>query len=983
MFVHAQTYNFEYFSLEEGLPQSQVNAIIQDTRGYLWLGTSGGGIAKFDGVKFTTYSEKDGLSGNIVTDIAEDKDGNIWTTSTWGGITRYDGRKFYVFSKKDGVINNYTSVLSDKKGNLWFGSELGIAIYNNGKFRKLTSDKNKIVGNSINDITEDSKGNIWIATTNGITIINDKDSFNITIKDGLPSNNVTAINEDKQGNYYIGTDNGIVKLLAGSIKNKSFEFDKILFKSINDYITDILFDNEKNIWITTRKSGAYVLSQNNTLSLINEDNGLISSGLIDLFLDKSGNIWIGTNGIGLVKYGNKSFTSFNSISELKNMFIHSLVMDSNNNLWIGTEHDGLYKFDGKSTENFTTENGLSSNFITALLLDDKGYLWIATIDGLSRYKDGVFKNFTTKNGLPSNKIRSLLQDNEGNLWIGTYGKGLSIFDYSTFKNFTKEDDGLSHNYIHSLFQDTKGNIWIGTGNGVNKYANDKFTNYSESSGFCNSFIACITEDKFGNIWFATDRCAVKYNGLDFVSITVEDGLTSGTTYLIHGDKKGNLWLGTNSGLDKIYFDSYGEINRIKNYKSKQGFKGIECNNRAIFEDKKGNLWIGTIKGLFKYDPTKDKTNVFELNIHIDNLKLFFEDVNWLNYSKKLIRWNNLPEKLLLPHNQNHLTFEFSAINLASPEGIQYRFKLTPFDKEWFNGTEKTSATYSNLPPGEYTFEVKARNEDGVWNQNPASYSFEILAPWWKSWWIILLFTVLVFYVIYKISSFKEKQHREISKELEIKVKERTSLIEAQRDEKEILLKEIHHRVKNNMQVIISLLSLQSSYTKNESALTLFDEAKHRIHSMALIHERMYNAGDLAHIDFQDYIITLTNDLINTYSINCDISLDLKIENIKFNIDTLIPLGLLLNEIISNALKYAFTGLEKGKISIHFKIEKENDCTLLVGDNGIGIPIGIFENEEGNLGIELIKIFVNQLDGKIERVEKNGTFFKIKFTGQNQ
>ena len=296
-----------------------------------------------------------------------------------------------------------------------------------------------------------------------------------------------------------------------------------------------------------------------------------------------------------------------------------------------------------------------------------------------------------------------------------------------------------------------------------------------------------------------------------------------------------------------------------------------------------------------------------------------------------------------------------------------------------SSTDQTYATYSNLPPGDYIFNVRARNEDGVWNQQPASYSFTITNPWFKRWWVILIITLIVFYIIFKISSFKERQQLKISRELEEKVKVRTTLIETQRDEKEILLKEIHHRVKNNMQVIISLLSIQSGYTKDEAALALFDEAKNRIRSMALIHEKMYQTGDLAHIDFQDYIMALTNDLIDTYSVNCDIFLDIKIEKVKFGIDTLIPLGLLLNEIISNALKYAFSNTDKGKVVINLTIdEKANSYTLVVGDNGSGMEKGTLEKEEGSLGMELIKIFVNQLDGNIIRLNDKGTFFEIKF-----
>ncbi len=978
----SQTYNFEYYNLEEGLSQSSVQSIIQDSRGFLWIGTSGGGVCKFDGLTFTKYSEKEGIAGNIVTSISEDKDQNIWFTSTWGGITKYNGKKFIIFSKKDGILteNGNNVVFTDKSGTTWFGSNIGVVAYKNGIFEKYTKENNQLINNITNTIIQDSKKNIWIGSDSGITVITGKKSFFISKSDGLPSNKITTLTEDHEGNFYIGTDKGLNKLLVGSIdENREFEFQLTAINDTPIYINAILEDKGKNIWIATAKNGAYVLKRNNKFDHITKRNGLITNSLNKLFQDRSGNLWIGTNGAGLIKFGHKAFTYFNNIEGLNSPSIFSIVKDNKSNLWVTTIDEGVYKYDGIESTQYTSKNGLGSNTVRSSVIDAQGNLWFATTNGLSKYTNGVFKNFTTKDGLPINNTRSLLLDKSGNLWIGTYGAGLCLYQNGTFKTFTAKKDGISHDYIHSLFEDSKGNIWIGTGNGVTKYSNDVFTDYKNSKGFCNNYIGSITEDKYGKIWFGTDRCVVRYDGVDFKPITVDDGLSSGVIYLLHSDKQGNVWVGTNNGIDKISFDSYGQIKRIKNYKSKQGFKGIECNSRAVYEDSKNNLWIGTVKGLVKYNPIDDKTNVFEPIIHINNIKLFFEDVNWLNYSNSLIKWNNLPENLVLNYNNNHLTFEFSAINLTFPDNIQYRFKLTPFDKQWYNTVNKKFATYSNLPPGDYTFSVIARNEDGLWNQEPATFSFTITNPFWKEWWVLLLFTIGVFYVIYKISTFKEKQQRKVSRELEEKVKERTIQIESQRDEKEILLKEIHHRVKNNMQVIISLLSIQSGYTKDEAALALFDEAKNRIRSMALIHEKMYQTGDLAHIDFQDYIMALTNDLISTYSINCDIFLDIKIDKVKFGIDTLIPLGLLLNEIISNSLKYAFLKTDKGKISIHLNHDEgANNYILFIGDNGIGMPKGTLEKEDTTLGIELIKIFVSQLDGEIVREDKKGTYFKITF-----
>ena len=295
-------------------------------------------------------------------------------------------------------------------------------------------------------------------------------------------------------------------------------------------------------------------------------------------------------------------------------------------------------------------------------------------------------------------------------------------------------------------------------------------------------------------------------------------------------------------------------------------------------------------------------------------------------------------------------------------------------------TDQNTVTYSNLPPGKYTFHLKARNSDNVWSE-PVTLHIIVRPPFWKTIWFYFFAIVVSMYGIYLISAYREKRQKKINEQLEEIVKDRTKLIMQQRDEKEVLLKEIHHRVKNNLQIINSLLSIQSAYTKDENALKLFDEAKNRIRAMALIHEKMYRTKDLSDINFNDYVNSLLKDLIETYAINKKIKLNILIPEIKFGIDTSIPLGLLLNEIISNSLKYAFDDtVQNPEIIVQLFYDRENDEYLLkVGDNGKGMPREIFEKTDlPSLGMELIKIFVQQLDGTIDMLNDKGTIYYIRF-----
>ena len=978
--ANSQTYNFQYFSVQEGLPQSKVNSIFQDSRGFLWIATAGGGICKFDGKNFIQYSSKDGIAGDIITDITEDQDKNIWFTATWGGVTKFDGRKFTIYNKgeNNNEIKGQQLIYTNSKGIIFIVDENNLKYYNGGIFKDVNPNIKKHLNSPISDITEDSKNNLLISTIEGLIYMNGSDTLLITEKDGLPSSFITTVHEDIDGNYIIGTHrSGVIKLLKGSIDNKrQFEFHPIDINP-NIVVTSIITDRDKNTLIATANDGLYSIDSDNNVTHITKENGLPTNNLTQLFKDKSGNLWIGTNGHGLVKLGNKAFTYFDNVNGLNSSAIFGIVVDQNYT-WVATGDEGVFRYDGKTVTHFNASNGMGGNEVRAIVKDQKGIIWFATNNGLTKFENNKFSTYTTSHGLPTNRIRSLMVDKKQNLWIGTSGGGLSVLTDNKFVNYS-EKDGLTHNFIHSILEDKKGNIWLGTGNGINRFNNGKFVNYLNSTNICNTYIGSIAEDDFGYLWFGTDRCVVKYDGVDFKSITTDQGLSSNTVYLVLNDGNKNIWVGTNNGVDKISLNSYGQIEQIKNYGLYEGFKGIECNSRAVYKDAKDNIWFGTIKGLIKYNPKEDRTNVFQPTVRIENIKLFLEDVNWGKVTKDFEPWTNLPKDLVLKHNQNHVTFEYSAINLTNPEYVQYSFKLEPFDKDWYKNTKKTWVTYSNLPPGDYTFYIKARNNDGIWTNEPLSYSFTIETPFWQAWWFYLIVFIGVSYLLIKISSIKERRQRKISLELERKVRERTILIEQQRDEKEILLKEIHHRVKNNLQVINSLLSLQSNYTNDEKSLALFEEAKNRIRSMALIHEKMYQSGDLAHIDFQDYIVSLTNDLIATYSLNCDIFLDIKIDDhVKFDIDTIIPVGLLINEIVSNTLKYGFIGRDKGIITIHLTKQNDDLFVLKAGDNGVGITKEVFEGDSATLGVELIKVFTEQLDGEIKLLDGIGTTYEITF-----
>ena len=984
----AQQYNFEAFSVNEGLSQSQVNTIIEDSRGYLWLGTAGGGICKFDGYNFTQYSENDGICGPIVTSIAEDANGNIWFGASWGGVSRFNGKKFQNYTKKEGLISDATTtIMSGSENSLWVGSEEGITIItSNFEFSHLTKE-NGLINNSINCLFTDSKGKVWIGTDNGISIFRSGSIENIGLNEGLPYSNVTSIAEDTQGRYWIGFERkGAIILIDPKNETKELGFIQVGQGTglENITVTNILSDNKGIMWLTTNGRGVYKY-KDEKLKNYKYRNGLASDVILSICQDRSGSIWFGSSGAGAIKLADETFTYYYNILGLGKSDIFAVTEDDKGNIWVGTATSGAFSYSNDPITNkpvvkqFNETNGLGGSKVMSMIKDSKGNLWFATENGASKFNGTGFLNFTKGNGFPSDQIRSILEDNQGNIWFGTYGNGLIKYNGVSFKTYSTSD-GLNHEYIHSMYQDSQGILWFGTGAGVNRFDGKSFTPFGIEDGFCNSYVGSIAEDGYGNMYFGTDRCIEIYDGNEFYAITEEDGLLSNTIYLLIADRDGNIWAGTNKGIDKITLDEYGEIEEIKNYSKEEGFTGIECNSRAVHRSVNGELYFGTVKGLIKYDPSEDDTNFIDPKINVTGIKLFLEEADLLKYSRGSTFWHKLPKELVLPYSMNHLTFEFVGINLKAPENTRYQVKLEGFDKNWSPITFKNEVTYSNTPPGTYTFMVKASDGNGDWSELPATFEFEIDLPFWKTWWFYTLIISSIVFTVYKILQVHTKQLNEMRQNLEEKVTFRTEELKKQKEEKELLLKEVHHRVKNNLQVINSLLSIQSSYIDDEQVLNMFKKSQDRIKAMSLIHEKMYQSSDLAHIDIKEYLNLLSHNLISAYSLDKHITLDIQVSVKKLSIDTLIPMGLIINELVTNSIKYAFEGKSAGKISIFFDVTESRRYKLIVGDNGIGLKDEISLDEPISMGMELIKILVSQIDGEIEQRDQKGTVFKIMFKG---
>ncbi|MBX2873764.1 MAG: hypothetical protein KTR30_16735 [Saprospiraceae bacterium] len=579
--------------VDQGMKASLVTDILQDQRGYLWVGTDGGGISRYDGNSFTHFTTESGLSNNSVNDLLEDQLGNIWI-GTQDGLNRYDGHAFTHFTTEEGLPHNrIIRLFGDRKGRIWIGTNRGLGRYETNTaedgteidgYLTIYTKQQGFVDDRIRPYAEDSQGNIWLGSYNQgayrLTLSNTDTGgtlLHLSTKEGLSGNRVRTILADSQDNIWIGT-----------------------------------FNNGLNIY--------HAPSQQNLASLrhYSSHNGLSHSSVISMLEDRQQNIWIGT-GSGFNKYeprpdGGANFTFYSTEQGLSHTNIYAMASDRQGNLWLGT-HTGLCIYDPAENApdasshftHFSTRDGLLSDKVISIMEDQRGGLWFGTMGGLHQYDGQTIAQYTTEDGLSSKSVRAMMEDSQGDLWFGTERGGLHRFDPGTRQvaQYGMEQ-GLSDIHITAMLEDSRGNYWFGTlQDGINRFRPDAsglegiFTQYSSAEGLLNPNIRYILEDHQGQIWFGTMgggvSCYIPNEddaGGAFQHFTTHEGLSHNSVNAILQDHKGNLWFGTWGGGVTHYNPATQEIHYLT---TKEGLSSNII--WTIVEDRDKRIWMATEHGL--------------------------------------------------------------------------------------------------------------------------------------------------------------------------------------------------------------------------------------------------------------------------------------------------------------------------------------------------------------------------------------------------
>lgn len=942
-----QEANIVQFSIPEGLPQSQVNKIIFDSRGMLWVATSGGGIASFDGQNFLTFDESEGLAGNIVSDIEEDTKGRIISVSSWGGVTIINHNEIEKVIPYPDDLTEISSIEKDAYGTLWIGGSK-IGYLKDDELVFIETDLTLPFNNAVN--LKCFGDQLFITSNNKLIIVDVQKKKQIYSKTYDFVVNVVLPISDKT--WYLGSEN------SGLFVEKSGELSAVDLplpdgnKTIT--ITDGYAESIHNLWFTSR-NGVYQI-ENNQIEYFEKNKGMNHFDCSTICFDAQDNVWFGTRGEGVIGIVNTPFNYFFSVEGLNKSDNFPIYEDEFGRIWVGNNEEGLYIFDGGKVKNLTVNEGLPDNKIRSLVKGFGNTILVGTGKGLAKVEIESLK-ITNIEEFSGAYVKGMFKY-ENNIFVGTLNNGLYKLD-TTYNVIRLFGDQISS--ISSVNVDQEGNLLIGNGAGFHRQ--DGINLIFTREGLVNSYVGNITVDYNGKIWVGTDREIGRYDGETFTSFSEKEGLTSGLVYILYSDSNGYLWVGTNKGLDRITLDHQSEIVKIKHFGYAEGFKGIEVNAKGVFENQNKEIYFSTISGIHKYSPSYDFSYSYNTPVYIQGVKLFLEDYDFSS-KKRSLNWFDVPESMTLAHDQNHLTFEFFAVDYLNPKGVEYTYFLEGFDKKWSPPTSNRSAMYNHIPPGNYVFHVKQANNEFSKVATLKIYIQKPPPPFYRTVWFALIILALFTLVIYYFTEYRTSKLRNQQIYLESKIEERTLEILESEKEKTILLQEVHHRVKNNLQIIISLFRLQSHFTDNEEALDLFRNSQNRIRSMSKIHEKLYETKDLSKIEIRSYIIELVHDLVESYDINNEVVVNHKIDECNISLDELTPLALVINEIITNSLKYGLKDVDFPEVKVVLTQNEVGYTQLIISDNGPGFDPAIWE-DHNSMGVELIKTLTEQLDGEIK------------------
>jgi ligand-binding sensor domain-containing protein/two-component sensor histidine kinase len=910
----SQRYSFLTYSLEQGLPQSQVTQITQDKNGFLWIGTLGG-LSRFSGKEFDNYSVENGLLNNRISFLGFIND-TLWVGHE-NGISIQSGKKFVPITTPNiGEDVKVVDVLEFKGKKIVATNGNGLLVYNHKQLEKIEP----IFSNNYNGYADFMRvrdlvikdNTLYIGTRMGLFTSHDLIHFSLV--KGSEFLSISKLGVDQQGNLYFSTFGDGVQCWNGVNITKIKLGDTL----ISSRSKALFIDHNNHVWVAAKNNGVIRFEENKAL-LLNSAAGLPIDNISCVFEDRENNIWLGTEGKGLVRFSGEAFVYYSQETGLSSDLVMSVVQDNQKNYWISSYAKGITKWNTNNTiDYFYAGDSLANLTVWCSLKDKKGNLWFGTSAGIIVFSSLKKQIYTTENTpqLPGNKISALYQDEKGRIWIG--GKdGISFFYQNQFYSFpttTKIENVRS-------FAEWEQHIYFAAQLGLYIISPDQKVNHMAISK--NRPVAfSVAHDYTGRIWIGTEEGLYYLKNNTLVNYFFSEENSSNFINFIT-PQQNNLWIGTNNGVFKL--TNLEDLSHAKRqeYGIQDGLVSLETNLNSGYVDKANNFWFGTSSGLMRYNQKKETPipNVLP-SILFRGLKVNFEEVNLLSFAQK-VNSNGIPISLELPYSKKHLVFQFTGITLTNPEQVFYSYKLDGFDEKWSPEMQSSEIIYSNLPSGKYVVCAKVRNKNN-YTSTIIRIPFVINPPYYATWWFITICSILIVLIIFGLFSLRIKQiHRRQETERLVYSSKLRSL-----EQQSLNASMNRHFIFNALNSIQYFINTKDRLSANRYLSQFAKLIRKNLDSSTKDNNSVSLAEELERLDL--YLSLESMRFPDKFSYVLDLDPEIDLENIL--VPSMIFQPFIENSIIHGILPQTH---KKGLITFHARLISEDLIEFTIDDNGIG------------------------------------------------
>ncbi|MGE0884026.1 MAG: two-component regulator propeller domain-containing protein [Blastocatellales bacterium] len=910
-------YQFDSWTTEDGLPQNSINDILQTRDGYLWLATNGG-LVRFDGTRFVIFDRStEGIGTQRVRALLEDSKGTLWIGAEDGKLIQYRDGKFKTYTVEDGLPFSQTArIEEDEEGNLWItwhGAIIAVTKFDGKRFVNYFPRDFSFGVNG-----DSGKRNPWWSQDSiGLHCLIRGRVQTYTFQSGLPKSQIIGVQIDRKSNLWIHTKGaGLIRPANGQLKRYTVR-EGLPSNEVEGYLLE---DSKGNIWISNPLKEDRILYHTN-----NGKYDLISNfpaGI--LYEDQEGAIWIGATSSGLHRVRNIAITLLTKQDGLSNKWVYPIFRDRSGAIWIGSV--GVNKFDNGRMTHYGSSDGLLSDNITCIYQDNSGKLWIGAYGGISYLKDGRFNVFLDEYGFLKSNVWAMHQDRKGIIWFGT-DDGLVRLKDNHFTRFTT-NEGLSNDRVITLFEDRAESLWIGTYHGLTKLKDGVFTTYTERDGFIGSWVRAIYQDGDGVFWIGTyDGGLYRLKDKKLTRYTKNEGLYDNGVFQILEDDAGNLWMGCNRGIYRV---SRRELNNFAEGKArsitstvfgvKDGLASVECNGGrqpSGLKTADGRLWFPTAGGVAIVDPKAVQFNSVPPPVIIEEFHLDDKPVDFLNGVE-------------VSPDIHSFEIRYTAPSFIKTELVRFKYKLVGLDEDWIDAGDRRIAHYHRIPPGQYQFVVIAANNDGVWNTEGKSLEIVVIPPFWMRWWFVAIVTLAITTIIFwRYKNRLRHLRREHARQQAFS----RQLLESQESERKRIAYELHDSLEQYMLVARNNALLGADMAATGSAIKeRFDDVT-SMASQALEEVRRIShnlrPSQLDELGLKDALEAMIESVANSSEIVFSAEID-PIDDGALSKEAEMNLYRIAQECISNILKHS------DATEAEVKLRRDGrKVRLVIKDNGKG------------------------------------------------